>query len=123
MTKKILEKYQVICVEARNGNEINTLYKESLDKKGKSSFDAIITDINMPPFDGDDAAVEIRGIEHKNALAFQDRIPIIALSGDSSPSAIFGYLKVEMNDYFVKGKNFENLIKILANFFREDVVC
>ena len=123
MTKKILEKYQVICVEARNGNEISTLYKESLDKQGKSSFDAIVTDINMPPFDGDDAAVEIRGIEHKNALAFQDRIPIIALSGDSSPSAIFGYFKVEMNDYFVKGKNFENLIKILANFFIEDVVC
>jgi CheY-like chemotaxis protein/HPt (histidine-containing phosphotransfer) domain-containing protein len=122
MTKKILEKYQVICVEARNGNEISTLYKESLDKQGKSSFDAIVTDINMPPFDGDDAAVEIRGIEHKNAIAFHDRIPIIALSGDSSPSAILGYFKVEMNDYFIKGKSFENLIKILANFFIEDVV-
>ena len=122
MTKKILEKYQVICVEARNGNEVSTLYKESLDKLGRSSFNAIITDINMPPFDGDDAAVEIRGIEHKNAISFYDKIPIIALSGDSSPNAILGYFKVEMNDYFIKGNNFENLIKILANFFIEDVV-
>jgi len=122
MTKKILEKYQVICVEAKNGYEVSTLYKESLDKVGKSSFDAIITDINMPPFDGDDATVEIRGIEHKNAISFYDKIPIIALSGDSSPSAILGYFKVEMNDYFIKGNNFENLIKILANFFIEDVV-
>jgi len=122
MTKKILEKYQVICVEAKNGYEVSTLYKESLDKVGKSSFNAIITDINMPPFDGDDATVEIRGIEHKNAISFYDKIPIIALSGDSSPSAILGYFKVEMNDYFIKGNNFENLIKILANFFIEDVV-
>jgi len=122
MTKKILEKYQVICVEAKNGYEVSTLYKESLDKVGKSSFNAIITDINMPPFDGDDATVEIRGIEHKNAISFYDKIPIIALSGDSSTSAILGYFKVEMNDYFIKGNNFENLIKILANFFIEDVV-
>lgn len=122
MTKKILEKYQVICVEAKNGNEVSTLYKESLDKLGRSSFNAIITDINMPPFDGDDATVEIRGIENKNATSFYDKIPIIALSGDSSPSAILGYFKVEMNDYFIKGNNFENLIKILANFFIDDVV-
>ena len=122
MTKKILEKYQVICVEAKNGNEVSTLYKESLDKLGRSSFNAIITDINMPPFDGDDAAVEIRGIENKNATSFYDKIPIIALSGDSSPSAILGYFKVEMNDYFIKGNNFENLIKILANFFIDDLV-
>ena len=122
MTKKILEKYQVICVEAKNGNEVSTLYKESLDKLGRSSFNAIITDINMPPFDGDDATVEIRGIENKNATSFYDKIPIIALSGDSSPSAILGYFKVEMNDYFIKGNNFENLIKILANFFIDDLV-
>ena len=122
MTKKILEKYQVICVEAKNGNEVSTLYKESLDKLGRSSFNAIITDINMPPFDGDDATVEIRGIENKNATSFYDKIPIIALSGDSSPSAVLGYFKVEMNDYFIKGNNFENLIKILANFFIDDLV-
>ena len=76
----------------------------------------------MPPFDGDDATVEIRGIENKNATSFYDKIPIIALSGDSSPSAILGYFKVEMNDYFIKGNNFENLIKILANFFIDDLV-
>jgi CheY-like chemotaxis protein/HPt (histidine-containing phosphotransfer) domain-containing protein len=122
MTKKILEKYKIICVEARNGSEIVTLYKESLDMLGKSSFDAIVTDINMPPFDGDDATVEIRRIEYKNTVAFHDKIPIIALSGDSSPSAILGYFNAEMNDYFVKGNNFENLIKILANFFIEDVI-
>ena len=122
MTKKILEKYRVISVEAKNGEEIITLYKESLDNLGKSSFDAIITDINMPPFDGDDASIEIRKIERQNAIPFNEKIPIIALSGDSSPEAIYGYFKAEMNDYFVKGNNFENLIKIFANFFIKDVV-
>jgi CheY-like chemotaxis protein len=122
MTRKILEKYRVISVEAKNGEEIITLYKESLDNIGKSSFDAIITDINMPPFDGDDASIEIRKIERKNAIPFNEKIPIIALSGDSSPDAIYGYFKAEMNDYFVKGNNFENLIKIFANFFSKDVV-
>ena len=102
MTKKILEKYRVISVEAKNGEEIITLYKESLDNLGKSSFDAIITDINMPPFDGDDASIEIRKIERQNAIPFNEKIPIIALSGDSSPEAIYGYFKAEMNDYFVK---------------------
>lgn len=122
MTKKILEKLNVICVEARNGNEIITLYNESLNNFGKSSFDAIVTDINMPPYDGDDAAVEIRSLEYKNALPFHDKIPIVALSGDSSPSSILEYFKCEMNDYFIKGNNFEILIKILANFFIEDVI-
>jgi CheY-like chemotaxis protein len=123
MTKKILEKYQVISVEAKNGEEIITLYKESLDNHGKSSFDAIITDINMPPFDGDEAVLEIRSIERKNAIPFNDKIPIIALSGDSSPSTIYGYFKAEINDYFVKGNNFENLIKIFANFFSKDFMA
>ena len=122
MTKKILEKYHVISVEAKNGEEIITLYKESLDNLGKSSFDAIITDINMPPFDGDEAVVEIRSIERKNAIPFNEKIPIIALSGDSSPSTIYGYFKAEINDYFVKGNNFENLIKIFAIFFAKDVI-
>ena len=122
MTRKILEKYRVISVEAKNGEEIITLYKESLDNLGKSSFDAIITDINMPPFDGDDASIEIRKIERENAIPFNEKIPIIALSGDGSPDALYGYFKAEMNDYFVKGNNFENLIKIFANFFIKDVV-
>ena len=76
----------------------------------------------MPPYDGDDAAVEIRSLEYKNALPFHDKIPIVALSGDSSPSSILEYFKCEMNDYFIKGNNFEILIKILANFFIEDVI-
>jgi len=122
MTKKILEKYHVISVEAKNGEEIITLYKESLDNLGKSSFDAIITDINMPPFDGDEAVLEIRSIERKNSIPFNEKIPIIALSGDSSPNTIYEYFKAEINDYFVKGNNFENLIKIFANFFSKDVM-
>lgn len=117
MTRKMLEKLNVITIEARSGIEVLNLYKNSLDNFGKSSFNAIITDINMDLLNGDEASSEIRKIEEANNIEFDKKIPIIALTGDGSADAVSGYFKNGMNDYFVKGKNFEILIKILANNF------
>lgn len=117
MTRKILEKLNVILIEARNGVEILNLYKNSLDSHGKSSFDAIITDINMDLLNGDEASSEIRIIEEANNVEFYNKIPIIAITGDGSQESVHNYFKNGINDYFVKGKNFQILIKILANNF------
>ncbi|MFM6973423.1 MAG: response regulator, partial [Alphaproteobacteria bacterium] len=96
---------------------ILNLYKNSLDSHGKSSFDAIITDINMDLLNGDEASSEIRIIEEANNVEFYNKIPIIAITGDGSQESVHNYFKNGINDYFVKGKNFQILIKILANNF------
>lgn len=117
ITRKILEKYGIIVVEARNGSEVINLYNKSIDEKGCSSFDAIITDINMNYVSGEDASLEIRKIEEKNKIYYGNRIPIIALSGDGSNEMIVSFFRAGIDDYFIKGNNFDNLIKIIANFF------
>jgi len=117
MTKKILEKYGLIVIEASNGKEIVKHYIDSLDSNKKTSFDAIITDINMFIFTGEEASKEIRKIEKLNNINHENRIPIIALSGDSYLDMASKYFEVGIDDYFVKGSNFDNLIYIIANFF------
>ena len=117
MVSKIMDKYQVLCKEASSGEGVLDLYNKSLDNHGKSSLDAIITDINMPPFNGDQVSSEIRKIEISNKILFADRIPIIAISGDNSFDMVTKLFKSGMDDYFTKGDNFDNLAKILANFF------
>jgi CheY-like chemotaxis protein len=117
MTKRILEKYGLIVIEASNGKEIIKHYIDSLDINKKSSFDAIITDINMNIINGEEASKEIRRIEKTNKTNYENRIPIIALSGDISIEIASNYFNAGIDDYFIKGNNFDNLINIIANFF------
>ena len=116
MTKKSLESAGLVIVEAIDGKELLEIYQKSLDAKGKSDFDAIITDINMPPYDGDDAAKEIRKIEASNIINHHDEIPIIALSGDGEKEDIRHFFECQMTDYFIKGTKPELLLKIVANY-------
>ncbi len=117
MTKKILEKYGLNVYEACNGKEILKLYLDNLDENNKSFFDGIITDINMFLVSGEEASKQIRQIEKNNLINYEHRIPIIALSGDSSLEMISGFFEAGIDDYFIKGNNFDNLIYILGNFF------
>lgn len=117
MTKKILEKFNILVIEACNGKDIINLYKNSLDENYKSSFDAVITDINMFIYSGEEASKEIRKIEKNNLISYDHRIPIIALTGDSTFEMISSFFEAGIDDYFIKGNNFDNLVYILANFF------
>jgi DNA-binding NtrC family response regulator len=71
----------------------------------------------MPPYNGDAAALQIRGIETENKIPYQNRIPIIALSGDGDQESIRHFFKSQMTDYFIKGPDPELLIKIIGNCF------
>ena len=72
ITKKILESFGLIVTEVNNGRELVESFQKSLDDNGKSSFDIILTDISMPPFNGDKASKEIRAIEAKYADNLQN---------------------------------------------------
>ncbi|MCF4102424.1 ATP-binding protein [Gillisia sp. M10.2A] len=65
ITRKILEKHQVICDVADNG----TL---AIEKAKGTKFDLILMDIHMPGISGIEATVEIR--------KFDAQIPIVALT-------------------------------------------
>lgn len=116
MTKRSLESAGLIVVEANDGKELLEIYQKSLNEKGRSDFDAVITDVNMPPNDGDDAAKEIRSIEASNKISHHDEIPIIALSGDGDKEDIHHFFECQMTDYFIKGGKPEILLKIVANY-------
>jgi len=116
ITKRSLEAAGLIVVEASDGKELLETYQKSLDAKGRSDFDAIITDVNMPPHDGDDAAKEIRAIETAHKISHHDEMPIIALSGDGDKEDIHHFFECQMTDYFIKGTKPELLLKIIANY-------
>jgi len=116
MTRKTLETAGLGVVEASDGKELLEIYQKSLDKKGISSFDAILTDVNMEPYDGDDAAKEIRKIEASHKISHHDEMPIIALSGDGDKEDIHHFFECQMTDYFIKGGKPELLLKIIANY-------
>ena len=65
ITRKILEKHQVICDVADNGTI-------AIEKVKNNHFDLILMDIHMPGISGIEATIEIR--------KFDDNIPIVALT-------------------------------------------
>jgi two-component system CAI-1 autoinducer sensor kinase/phosphatase CqsS len=116
MIKRNLEKNGAIVTEAVDGKELLEIYKNSLDEEGKSNFDMIITDIHMPPYDGDEAAKEIRVIELGNNLKYKNIIPIIAISGDGRKEDIYHFFNSGITDYFIKGSDSELLLKVVASY-------
>ena len=84
ITKRKFEQYGMKVDMVANGEELLSAYQNSLDDKNKSKYHIIITDINMPSLTGDEAAKQIRDIERKNNLCYEDKIPIIALSGNGT---------------------------------------
>ncbi len=116
VTRKVLESCGLKVTEANDGRELLEIYQESLDSNGNSDFDIIVTDINMPPYNGDEAAQAIRKIEASYDTSPQDEMPIIALSGNGEKEDIYHYFNCQMTDYFIKGQNPELLLKIMANY-------
>jgi CheY-like chemotaxis protein len=110
ITKRSLEAAGLIVVEVSDGKELLEIYQKSLDVNGISDFDVVITDVNMPPNDGDDAAKEIRVIEASHKISHHDEMPIIALSGDGDKEDIHHFFECQMTDYFIKGTKPELLL-------------
>jgi len=115
LAKKILENHEIKVVEAKDGKDLLEIYRNSLNG-GKSEFDLILTDANMPPFNGDKATEEIRKIEVMNNIDQNNEIPIIALSGEGNKENIYHFFNSYMTDYFIKGCGTELLLKVIANY-------
>ncbi len=72
--------------------------KEALDKFGKSKYDIILMDIQMPVMDGIVATKKIREIESST----NTNIPIIAITANALSGARENCLAVGMDDYISK---------------------
>ncbi len=122
ITVKKLSSLGLKIIQAKDGKELVEIYKKSFVNNKKSDIDLIITDINMPPFNGDDAAQEIRKIESQNNIKYNEQIPIIALSGDGQEENIKHFFNCQITDYFIKGDNTEKLFKIIASYLNPNKI-
>ncbi|GHA46468.1 histidine kinase [Salinimicrobium marinum] len=82
ITRKILEKHQVICDVADNGTT-------AIEKVENNDFDLILMDIHMPGISGIEATIEIR--------KFNSDIPIIALTAVT--------LDENLDEFYLNGFN------------------
>jgi two-component system CAI-1 autoinducer sensor kinase/phosphatase CqsS len=102
LTAKVFEKYQVKVDKASNGNQ-------ALKMAGSKDYDVILMDIGMPEMDGLTATKQIRNLQ-KNGK----RVPIIAVTGDNSEEKLKAIIDAGFDNYFVKGREYVDLIKIIA---------
>ncbi len=117
--KNNLQQYGLNITEASNGKEMVEIYQQDLNNNNQqSSFDLIITDINMPVCNGYEAVSQIRSIEAINNVNLP--VPIIAISGENDESEIKKFFASQINDYFTKGSNPEWLIKIIAIYLSDN---
>jgi len=89
LTAKFLEKRNIVVGEALSG-------RGALEELEKNEYDLVLMDVRMPEMDGLQATKALR----KNA-SFKS-LPVIALTGDSSPEDIKKAFLAGMNDYIVK---------------------
>ena len=87
VTKKILQKLEVSCSIANDG-------QEAIESARNNEFDLILMDINMPVKDGLEATREIR--------LFNEKIPIIALTAVEVKEMRFKIYDAGLTDIIVK---------------------
>ena len=87
ITKKILEKNNMICQVADNGTDAVQLVKEN-------DFDVVLMDIHMPGISGIEATQKIRG--------FNKGIPIIALTAVTIDENLDEFFRVGFNEIIPK---------------------
>lgn len=113
-----LGNYGIEAVQASNGKELMELYQASLNELGESSFDLIITDINMPERNGDEVSRAIREQELGRGFGSGEAIPIIAMSGDGAVEDKLHFFESGMTDCFVKGTPPDVLVRLMAVYSR-----
>lgn len=85
--------------------------KEALDKFGKSKYDLILMDIQMPVMNGIVATKKIRELE----VATNSHIPIIAITANALSGDKETCLAAGMNDYISKPFQIDTLIAKMKN--------
>ena len=107
----ILEDTQMQFVCAASGSEAVEAFKAA-----PSEYDIIFMDINMPEMDGVEATRLIRSLDIPEAAA----IPIIALSANTSPEDVEGYLSAGMTDYLGKPADFEKIMRMVTLYIAKN---
>lgn len=87
ITKKMLDKKEISCDIANNGNE-------AIDMAKANTYDAILMDIHMPGISGEEATRQIR--------KFDKHIPIIALTAISLDDSLESFYEAGCNDVVTK---------------------
>lgn len=87
ITKKMLNKKEITCDIASNGEEAVTL-------AGENDYDAILMDIHMPGISGEEATIQIR--------KFDQQTPIIALTAISLDDSLESFYAAGCNDVVTK---------------------
>lgn len=111
VTTKILQKNEVLCSVANNG-------QEAVDLARNKQFDLILMDINMPVKDGLEATQEIR--------LFDQKIPIIALTAVEVREMRYKIYNAGLSDIIVKPYDItlfkQTILRNLMNSGSSDVV-
>src|ERR1700733_8446240 len=87
----------LVLTNAGHSVEIAGNGREAVDALGRSDFDVVLMDIQMPVLDGVQATQEIRALPEPKGS-----IPIIAVTAHTMVGAREEYLAAGMNDYIAK---------------------
>src|ERR1700722_5101560 len=87
----------LVLTNAGHSVEIAGNGREAVDALGRSDFDVVLMDIQMPVLDGVQATQEIRALPEPKGS-----IPIIAVTAHAMAGARQEYLAAGMNDYLAK---------------------
>ncbi len=108
--EQFLDKWKVAYSSVEGG-------VQALNEIGKTSFNLILLDIQMPDMDGYEVAQEIRKMQEP-----KKSIPIIALSADVYGNVYDRIIKAGMDDFVSKPFKPEELYKILKRYFRLETI-
>lgn len=87
----LLKRFQCTSDTAQSAEQALRMIKES-------HYDLVLMDIQLPNMKGDEAAIEIRGLEDRSKA----NVPIIALSGNVMQEDIDRFNQAGMNDFVAK---------------------
>lgn len=110
--KEMLKKFNVIAIEANNGEEAASMVEKSFGKESEYEINIILMDLNMPVMNGVDSTIKIRQLEKEYDR--KERIPIVAVTAHDSTKDRVGCLQAGMQEYQLKpvtSKQLEQLLK------------
>lgn len=111
ITRRLLEKQQVLVDCAENGQEALKLFESKPDHY----YDCILMDIQMPVMDGIEAAAEIRGVKKRYAAL----VPIIAMTADAFLNENHNGALDDFNGYILKPVSPDGLYGKLAALLKD----
>jgi len=101
--KAILEKIELHCLEAENG-------EEALDLLASQDCDLMLIDMQMPVMDGLELVKAVR--QRERVTGYRKKLPIIVLSVEKE-GMVDAAMQLGVSDYLIKPASAEELMPIL----------